>query len=330
MHVFPARSEKETIRLKQLAHINKEYLVADDQVLDFNIYTVRANDNTPILLVGKDSNVSNLKEILRQKQLGQLFIDKKDDWRFQLFMEDSIAAMVADTAISLQKKSEVIYTCAKDIMIDIFDNPRSGKNLRRAHNITDNIIRFALTSYESIPSILRLGSRDYYTFSHCVNVSVFFIGLWLMIGKGTEHDLQECALGCLLHDVGKSEIDGRILKKPGRLTHTEFEIMKGHPQLGYNLMRGNLPESSLEVILHHHEKANGLGYPHGLKEDEIGDYVKIAIIADVYDALTTERPYANARSPFNALLYMKEEMVGHFEHKKFTEFVRFLGGQHSN
>ncbi|MEW6501710.1 MAG: HD-GYP domain-containing protein [Thermodesulfobacteriota bacterium] len=318
------------MRLKNLVRINKEYLFADDQILDFNIYTVRSSDNTPILLVGKDSSVLNLKETLRHKQLGQLFVDKRDYKRFQLFMEDSIGTMIDDSAIPLQKKSEVIYTCAKDIMIDVFDDPRSGENIRRARNISDNIIRFALTSYESIPSILKLGSRDYYTFSHCVNVSVFFIGLWLMIGNGNEEELRECALGCLLHDIGKSEIDGRILNKPGRLTDTEFEVMKGHPLLGHNLMLGHVPQRALKVILHHHEKANGKGYPYGLKEDQICDSVKISTIADVYDALTTERPYANARTPFKALMLMKEEMVGHFEHKKFTEFVTFLGGQQSN
>lgn len=318
------------MRLKDLIRIQKEYLVAEDRVLDFNIYTVRASDNTPVLLAGKDSGITNLKETLRQKQLGQLFVDKREYKMFQLFMEDSITAMIDDTAIPLQKKSEVIYTCAKDIMMDVFENPRSGENLRRAKNISDNIIRFALSSYESIPSILKLGSRDYYTFSHCVNVAVFFVGLWMMIGKGSEGELRECALGCLLHDVGKSEIDDRILNKPGRLNDTEFAVIQGHPQLGYNLMRGTVPERSLEVILHHHEKVDGRGYPHGLKDEHIADCVKIATIADVYDALTTERPYANARTPFKALMLMKEEMVGHFEHKKFTEFVTFLGGQYNN
>lgn len=318
------------MRLKNLVRINKEYLFADDQVLDFNIYTIRSSDNTPVLLVGKDSSVSNLKDTLRRKQLGQLFVDKRDHKRFQLFMEESIGAMINDTAIPLQRKSEVIYTCAKDIMVDVFDDPRSGENLRRAKSISDNVIRFALTSYESIPSILKLGSRDYYTFSHCVNVAVFYIGLWLMIGNGSEEELKEGALGCLLHDIGKSEIDDRILNKPGRLTDTEFEVMKGHPYLGYQLMLGHVPDRALQVILHHHEKVNGRGYPYGLKESEISDSVKISAIADVYDALTTERPYANARSPFKALMLMKEEMVGHFEHKKFTEFVSFLGGQQNS
>ncbi|MHB1015253.1 MAG: HD-GYP domain-containing protein, partial [Desulfurivibrionaceae bacterium] len=72
---------------------------------------------------------------------------------------------------------------------------------------------------------------------------------------------------------------------------------------------------------------NGKGYPHGLKEDQISDNAKIATIADVYDALTTNRPYGGARRPISALTLMKEEMVGHFEQKRFEEFILFLGGR---
>ena len=315
---------------KNFVRINKEYLVADDLVLDFNIYTLRDSDSTPILLISRDSSISNVKDSLKRKHLGQLYIDRKDAKSFQLFLEDSITNIISNTAIPLQKKSEMIYSCAKGIMSDVFDNPRSGANIQRARNISDNIIRLALSNYESVPTILSLTSRDYYTFSHCVNVSVFFVGLWLMIGRSSDVELRECALGCLLHDVGKSEIDDSILNKQGKLTEEEFAIMKEHPMLGYKLMKGHVSDIALNVILHHHEKFNGLGYPHGLKGSETNDCVKVSAIADVYDALTTERAYATARDPFEALKVMKEEMVGHFEHDKFVEFVNFLGGQFSS
>lgn len=315
---------------KKFIRINKEYLIADDLVLDFNIYTLRFNDNSPILLISKDSNIFNARETLQRHRVGQLYIDKKDSRRFQLFREDSISSIIDNRSLPLQKKSEMIYSCAKDIMMDVFANPRSGQNIKRARNISDNIIRLALSSYESIPSILKLGSRDYYTFSHCVNVSVFFIGLWTMIGQSSEEELRECALGCLLHDVGKSEIADSILNKPGKLTDEEFALMKEHPLKGYDLMKGHVGDTALKVILHHHEKIDGRGYPHGLKDNEIDDCVKVSTIADVYDALTTERPYASARPPFKALLLMKQEMVGHFEHQKFVEFVNFLGGRFSD
>jgi len=310
--------------------INKEHLFADDLVLDFNIYTLRASDAEPILLAGKNSDQVNFKKILRDKRLGPLYIDRQDSKRFRFFLENSITALIDDQSVPLRQKSEMIYSCAKEVMVDVFTNPRSGENIQRARKISDNIIRFAISRYDSIPSILRLGSRDYYTFSHCVNVAVFFIGLWTMIGRATEEEMRECALGCLLHDVGKSEIEQRILNKPGKLTDEEFAIMKEHPVKGYELMRGHVSDTALNIILHHHEKIDGRGYPHGLKANEIDDCVKVSAIADVYDALTTVRPYAAARQPFTALLLMKEEMVGHFEHQKFVDFVNFLGGQFSS
>ena len=91
-----------------------------------------------------------------------------------------------------------------------------------------------------------------------------------------------------------------------------------------NLMKGEISDVALDVILHHHEKYDGTGYPEKLAGHDISDNAKVAIIADVYDALTTNRPYGDARDPFQAMLLMKEKMVGHFEQEKFISFVKFL------
>lgn len=194
-------------------------------------------------------------------------------------------------------------------------------------NITSSIIQFALSDDASIPSLLQLSSHDYYTFTHCLNVAVFSIGMWQKIYPGEKKGLQEFALGCILHDIGKSKIDEAILNKPGSLTAEEFATIKKHPQYGYELMVDSVPPTSLDVILHHHEKHCGKGYPEGLPGDRTSDLAKIAAIADVYDALTTRRAYAEAREPFKAMLTMKQEMVGHFEEEKFISFVHLLSGK---
>ena len=106
--------------------------------------------------------------------------------------------------------------------------------------------------------------------------------------------------------------------------------MKKHPLYGYKLMIGLIPAIALDVILHHHEKHDGKGYPQGLTGEKTSDYAKIAAIADVYDALTTRRSYAEARDPFKAVLTMKEEMVGHFEQEKFISFIHMLSGKGSS
>lgn len=312
---------------KNFVRILTEYLVAEDKEIDFDIYTFRAKNDKPILLIPASTNVGTIRDQLAQKKHGPLYITREAYSRFEKFMEESLDFIIKNPAIPLEKKSSVIYGCARNIIKDVFDDPRSGKNISRAQSVTNNIIKFSLADRSSIPSLLKLGSHDYYTFSHCVNVAVFAIGLWMVIGKGGERELTDFALGCILHDVGKCEITEAILNKPGKLDDREFEIIKNHPAQGVQLMTGHCSEVTLDIIMHHHEKVDGRGYPHALRGDQISDNAKIATIADVYDALTTNRPYAGARLPFSALSLMKKEMVGHFEQEKFNEFILFLGGK---
>ena len=312
---------------KKFIRIVTDYLLAEDRPIDFNIYTKPPKSNKPLLLVAANTKIADIKNILAQKSHGPLFITQESAQKFENFMEQSLDSIIRNSAVPLEQKSSIVHACATNIIRDVFDDPRSGRNISRARTITSNIIDLTLADTQSIRHLLRLGSHDYYTFSHCVNVAVFGVGLWLMIHKGDDTDLLDFALGCILHDVGKTQILDTILNKPGKLDFEEFEIIKKHPGQGHWLMAKHASETTLDVILHHHEQINGNGYPHGLKGDQISDNAKIATIADVYDALTTNRPYGGARRPISALTLMKEEMVGHFEQKRFEEFILFLGGR---
>lgn len=310
--------------------VNKKYLLSGKCEISFDLFIDPDEKKVkePLLLVGKNTHIRNIKKILAEKKFDSLLIRKKDLKSFYGFVEDSLHIVIDDSKMPLKEKSQIIYSCATNVMKEVFINPRSGKNVNRARGITDNIIKFAFSNDASIPSLLELSSHDYYTFTHCVNVAVFGIGLWQVISpEGSKEELEEFALGCILHDVGKSKIADVVLNKPGRLTGEEFEIIKQHPQFGYDLMQGAISDTALDIILHHHEKFDGKGYPHGLYGGNISDNAKIATIADVYDALTTIRPYSDARDPYKALILMKNKMVGHFEKKKFITFINFLSCQ---
>ena len=116
-------------------------------------------------------------------------------------------------------------------------------------------------------------------------------------------EVQQIGVSGLLHDLGKSRIPNEILNKPGRLTEEEFEVMKTHPVLGYNMIKDK-PELSTATklgVLQHHEKMNGNGYPLKLQGDQITPFARILSVADIYDALVTERPYKDAFSPRDAV-----------------------------
>ena len=312
--------------------INPEYLFTSEGRISFDIYSLREIKGVkqPVLLVSKDTYTSEIRKILAERRHGKIYIQKQASRDYEMFLERSIGELIGDKKVSVQKKSKLIYSCASTVMADVFTDPRSGENIARTKTMTNNVINFILSNQQSIVHLLNMGSHDYYTFTHCVNVAVFGVGLWNVINKGgSAQELHEFAFGCMMHDVGKSKIHDNILKKPGRLTKEEFDVIKSHPVSGYDLMYDIAPQVSLDVILHHHEKCSGDGYPDGLKDGEISDNAKISAIADVYDALTTNRPYSDARRPYNAIMMMKEQMVGHFEQDKFIKFIQFLGGRNN-
>jgi HD-GYP domain-containing protein (c-di-GMP phosphodiesterase class II) len=131
----------------------------------------------------------------------------------------------------------------------------------------------------------------------------------------------------LLHDLGKALMPMDVLNKPGKLTDEEFAIIKTHPEEGYKLLLGSTgaDEIALDVVLHHHEKTDGSGYPKRLKDAEISLHAKMGAVCDVYDAITSNRPYKAGWCPAESLRRMAEWSNGHFDPTVFQAFVKSLG-----
>jgi HD-GYP domain-containing protein (c-di-GMP phosphodiesterase class II) len=130
-----------------------------------------------------------------------------------------------------------------------------------------------------------------------------------------------------MHDLGKAAMPPSVLNKPGKLTEAEFEIIKSHPVKGHAmlLMSDNFDAETRDVCLHHHEKVDGSGYPEGLKGDGISLMAKMGAVCDVYDAITSNRPYKIGWDPAESLRKMAEWSNGHFDQKVFQAFVKSMG-----
>ena len=167
--------------------------------------------------------------------------------------------------------------------------------------IASSIVEELLARPDAMLHLTDIRTHDDYTFGHSVNVGVLSVLTGIVRGYNRKQ-LQELAIGCLFHDLGKMAIPLAILNKPGGFTEEEMEIMKTHSEAGFDVLRRNpgVPLLSAHIAYQHHERFDGTGYPRGLKGYEIHEYSRIATIADVYDALTSDRPYRQGIAPHEA------------------------------
>ena len=230
-----------------------------------------------------------------------------------------------DEEIQLARK---ICARAKGAVIEMFSDARMGKAIEvsNAKLLVEEISDSVLRQPHALISLARLKNADEYTYMHSVAVCALMIGLSRQLSLD-EDLVREAGLAGLLHDLGKMAIPNKILNKPGKLTEEEFNIVKSHPEVGAGIVMDNPLVSALvvDVIMHHHEKVDGSGYPHRLKGEHISLFAKMGAVCDVYDAITSNRPYKKGWSPAESIRKMAEWSKGHFDDAVFQSFVKTVG-----
>jgi putative nucleotidyltransferase with HDIG domain len=231
------------------------------------------------------------------------------------------------TAAEIQRAAKI---CAqsKQAVISMFQEARMGKAIdvggaqRMVEEITDSVTR----NPGALISLARLKTVDDYTYMHSVAVCAMMVALAKQLGLD-EPTTRVAGLAGLMHDLGKAAMPMEVLNKPGKLTDAEFSIIKKHPEEGHRmLLTGSAVDPVvLDVCLHHHEKTDGSGYPKHMKNEEISLFAKMGAVCDVYDAITSNRPYKSGWDPAESLRKMAEWANGHFDPKVFQAFVKSLG-----
>ncbi|OBX19098.1 hypothetical protein A9995_08115 [Erythrobacter sp. QSSC1-22B] len=216
---------------------------------------------------------------------------------------------------------------ARDVVRGVFDSARLGKAIesRAVTSVVEEVVASIENNRHALLKVLRLKKKDEYTYLHSVAVCALMVNLARQLGI----DEQEAAvLGTagLLHDIGKVMVPAEVLNKPGKLTAEEYVLAQTHALEGYRLLVevDNLPDTALDVCQHHHEKIDGSGYPHGLRADQISRAARMGAICDVYDAVTSNRPYKDAWTPLDAITRMRE-WSGHFDPQILSAFMLSIG-----
>ena len=199
-------------------------------------------------------------------------------------------------------------------------------NTSEAKEIVSEIANSITRSPHALVWLTNMKERDEYTSIHSMNVCVLAVSFGRSLGM-EKTQLELLGLGGLLHDLGKMKVPLEILNKPSKLTFEEFEVMKTHPVEGYKMLKekGDLPLEVLDIVKHHHERRNGKGYPSQLNGDEINNMTRIIAIVDVYDAITSDRCYHDAISPYDALKNMYEWINEDFDKEMVEQFIKCLG-----
>ena len=195
-------------------------------------------------------------------------------------------------------------------------------NMDLIERCADLLVRDIMSKKKNLVQLTDIRLHDSYTFSHSVNVAVLSAMLGNLCGY-SKSKLQVITLGGLLHDIGKLAVPTFILNKPGALTADEFKIIRYHPSEGRRLLKElKLPIASILAIIavQHHEHIDGSGYPHHIRGKSIHPYSRITAIADVYDALTSVRPYKKAYKPNVVYQMMMHNSPGHFDMDRLRLF----------
>ena len=261
----------------------------------------------------------------------ELLIRREDIHKYQAFIHRLMSDETeggANPELRVMRKAAVLREMSKVVIQEVLDDPRSGEGLKKLKDQIYKTADFVLENVDSFYSLMIIHSYDFYTYTHSLNVSTLCVGFGSALGLFKSPDLEWLALGGALHDIGKSQVDTKLINKPDKLTPEEFEEVKKHVPLGVDLLKKNhdLPQEVLEIVAQHHEKLTGSGYPEGLEGDHVSYFGRISSIVDVYDALTTERPYKKALTTFEALNIIAR-IQGEYDADLIKKFIGMLGKQ---
>lgn len=282
-------------------------LIKEGMELAKAIYT---SDGNVLLSAGMKLKVSYIK---RLKELNINYI----------YIEDKISQdIVIKDIISDELKFEARVAVRK-----VMDNIKLGDKLstKSIRNCVTNIVDELMSKPSLLVNMEDIRSVDDYLFYHSINVSVLSIITGISLGY-TKDKLKDLGMGAMLHDIGKVKLPLEILNKPSDLTLEEYEIVKKHTNIGYEMLKesDDISVYSRYIALTHHEKFDGSGYPLGLKSKEIHEFSKIVSIADVYDAMTSDRVYKKRMKISEVVEYLIGYGNHHFDYEYVRRFIEHI------
>ncbi|MFA5182279.1 MAG: HD domain-containing phosphohydrolase [Syntrophales bacterium] len=337
--------------------------IIQESLPDFRIY-VRSAQGKYVLWALEGNKVSTEQlDRLSESGMTDVFVDLEEHFKYEQYLENNLGKILENEKSPVDQKATIFSKVSTNVVKGAFETclgmgTMGASAIQRTHKFVENALIF-IKETKSLPALAKMIGHDYQTYEHATKVLWFttvFLRNNLDILELIEPDsqtldaekkldvLRQCGVGALLHDIGKALIPQDILSKKGPLTEVEWEIMKRHPLNGLAmLLDTDLPVFVKKAILHHHEDYQGGGYPMNVDGKNINILARILRIADVFDAMTSRRPYKEPIPPLKAAQIMigkpkkgeedgdeasddrDQGMKGCFDEELLRKFILFLG-----
>jgi len=308
-------------------------LLHENATLDCDLYR-RIPGREYVLFLSKQCPLaSGLLASVRESRIRQLYVMRDESSGLISYVLGRLESTLSDTDTPTEERASAALETASFILDSVMD-AACTETIAGLRSVVTATLKLAAEDYAALHALLTLTRGDRYTGNHSLNVGVWGMALavtWCSTlpppdAQQPEEWLASLTHGLFLHDIGKLMVPEAVLKYPGRYEPQHWAAMRQHPEFGVQILQGAgfVDPIVYAVVLQHHERNDGCGYPHGLRAEGISFEAKVCTIADVYDALTTKRVYREPCTAFQALEIMIGEMRQDFDSVLFETFIRLF------
>lgn len=258
----------------------------------------------------------------KQSGMSSLMIKASQAHFLESYLEKQAGALSQDPA----RRGAVLRELASINLRLFFGEKMSGEQLRDACQKSEKTVNQLLDDQEVLGSLAQVLRASFSVYAHSVNVCLLSLALVRYLGMDDLATLRAVGVGGLLHDVGLSRVPKNILRKTGDLSPEETVVVRKHPRWGHQMLSGQgaVPDIALQIVLHHHENADGSGYPSGLNANDIPFWARVVRLVDSYDAMTSRRSYRDAISAAEAAAILVDESRDKYGHELVSRFLQFM------
>ncbi len=295
--------------------------------IDYNLFTYIHKQKKYVLFSSPDTKFGDLhRKKLLDNKMNVVYVASADYDKHLRYVERNLDGLLANDTIAEAVKVGAMHEASDIIVRDMLDQPVNQENMLRTKKFANQVVDFTTKKPTSLSRFLELVERDDQLSSHSMNVCVYSLLIARKMGIFDYRNIQKLAFGSLLHDVGMTFVPNSIMEKKEKLTSLDWTRIEKHTELGYSVLQKlSYRDKDVEdIVRYHHERLDGTGYPKMLSGKRISPLVRIVTIADIFNAINSERAYSKSFSTYDTFMKMLNECEGEIDLGILKTFIQSL------